>query len=355
MLAQDEAAGYLIERGLLSPAAVVDGGLVIRDVSSRNRNFLVETRDGPSYLLKQGLGADGVATVTHEASVYAHLAGVGEVDSYLPGYHSFDPEHALLILDLIAASEDLRTHHMRLGAFPAGAGEALGRALGTLHLATRETYPATAAPWVLSVHMPDVSVFREISAANVELIKIVQASDAFGDALDELREGWSATALIHHDVKWDNCLVNRERPDELHLVDWEVAMAGDPCWDLGSAISHYLSYWLFSIPVTGIEPPARFPALAAYPLDSMKPAIQACWVAYAGRLGLDASAELAWQQRVVAYAGARLVQTAFEACQFLPQLTSSAVLHLQLAANILQRPQVAAAQLLELPRVQASA
>jgi len=33
---------------------------------------------------------------------------------------------------------------------------------------------------------------------------------------------------------------------------------GDPCWDIGSALSHYLSFWLFSIPVTGPCLPSGF-------------------------------------------------------------------------------------------------
>ena len=50
----------------------------------------------------------------------------------------------------------------------------------------------------------------------------------------------------------------------------------------------------------------------------------------------------------MAYAGARLVQTAFEVSQQVQQLTSPVVLHLQLAANVLRRPEDAATQLLEL-------
>ncbi len=47
MLEQAEAAGYLLDRGLLTPETVVGGGLVVREVSSRNRNFVVAASTGP--------------------------------------------------------------------------------------------------------------------------------------------------------------------------------------------------------------------------------------------------------------------------------------------------------------------
>jgi len=73
MLEQADVVVYLLERGLLTSAAVVDGAVIVRDVSRRNRNFTVEQRDGPGHLLKQGLGADGVFSVAHEARVYEDL------------------------------------------------------------------------------------------------------------------------------------------------------------------------------------------------------------------------------------------------------------------------------------------
>ncbi len=350
MLGQAEVTEYLLRRGLLTPEAVVTGGLVVREISSRNRNFAVETTDGPSYLLKQGRAAEGAATVAREAAVYEQLVtGSDELRAQLAGYVGYDPEEGVLVLELLRDAEDLRARHLRIEAFPAALGEALGAALGTVHREMRETYPEAALPWVLSIHRPDTSVFRDVSAANLELIKIVQNAEGVDERLDELRAGWQVETLIHQDVKWDNCLVTAD--DRLRLIDWEVAVAGDPYWDLGSALGHYLGFWLFSIPVTGSEPPARFPALARYPLDTMKDALRACCEGYAG--ASDGSRALADEplRRTVAYAGARLIQSAFEASQFDQQLGSAAILHLQLGANLMQRPVEAAEQLLGLTAV----
>lgn len=354
---QAEVVGYLVQRGLLDAASVVDGEVVVRDASSRNRNFIVERRDGPGLVLKQGIGPLAVATVAHEARVYAALtAHPNGLSSWLAPFHGYDEARGVLALGLVADGSDLRAHHLRTGRFAAELAAALGRALGSLHGATALPEPATApqhAPWVLSLHRPDLSVFRDASAAGIELIKIIQRAEGFAEQLDALRDGWLVGALVHHDVKWDNCIVFARgasaRTRGLKLIDWESAANGDPSWDIGSALSHYLSFWLFSIPVTGTTPPARFPQLAEYPLERMQPAMRACWQAYVAKLGLtgtDADERLA---KTVRFAASRLVQTAFEAAQMSDQLTSGLVLHLQLALNMLKRPHEAAVHLLGLP------
>jgi aminoglycoside phosphotransferase (APT) family kinase protein len=350
MLEQADVVAYLLECGLLTPAAVVDGGVIVRDTSRRNRNFAVERRDGPGYLLKQGLGAEGALSVAHEARVYEDL-GVKAAGFavHLPRYYGYDADRGILALELIGDGEDLRAYHLRTGTFPAALGEQLGRALAGLHRETPAPPAAAPAPWVLSVHRPGLSVFHDTSAAGLQLIKIIQGTAGFAELLDELRQGWSAETFIHQDVKWDNCLAPAEGPGGLRLVDWEIAAAGDPAWDIGSAISQYLSFWLASIPHTGDQPPARFPALAAYPLEAMKAAIRACWNGYADELEVTAGEADTRLLRAVAYAGARLVQTAFEASQYLQQPDSGAVLHLQLAFNVMRRPEAVVTQLLQIP------
>jgi hypothetical protein len=56
-----------------------------------------------------------------------------------------------------------------------------------------------------------------------------------------------------------------------------------------------------------------------------------------------------WLLRAVQYAGARLLQTAYELMQTAIQLTGNAVCLLQVSLNFLQRPREAAAHVLGLP------
>jgi aminoglycoside phosphotransferase (APT) family kinase protein len=357
-LALRDVAGYVLKTGLVPAQAVVSGDLVIRDLSSRHRTMSVERQNGPGFILKQGVDLQGEIAIRREAAVYARLIDLGGgAARYLPPFVRFDEERALLVLGRVVAVEDLRSYHLRQGRFPVGAARALGTALGQIHRhGMRPTHQAPEqpelAPTTLSLHRPGLELFREASAATFELIKIVQASPALADGLDELRACWRRLTVIHVDVKWDNCLLSRPEGRgsrlAIRIIDWETASLGDPCWDIGSALSQYLSTWVFSIPVTGQAPPEDFPALARYPLEDMQPALRACWHAYARAMRLAGPIETAWLSRTVRYAAARLVQSALEAAQMSLQLTSSLVLHLQLAENMLRRPHEAAVHLLGL-------
>jgi aminoglycoside phosphotransferase (APT) family kinase protein len=352
-LAHAEVAGYALALGLIEPAQIVAGGLVIRDLSSRNRVYAIESDSGASWLLKQGIGVPGTAMVANEARAYAALQTLAPtVTRHLAPWRGYDDQRGVLALGLVPAARNLRSVHERRRRAPVSVARGLGRALGSVHSATlrpgSESGPQ-AAPAGLFVHRPGTELLREGSTAAIELVKIIQQTPGFFDLLEELRMAWRPRALVHMDVKWDNCLVSGARTERVVLIDWEAASIGDPCWDIGSALSHYLGAWVFSIPVTGQVPPERFAALADRPLAGLQPAIRACWEAYLTALeptGLRAGELLL---PTIRYAAARLVLTAFEAAQASAQLTAPLMLHLQLALNMLERPHEAAVHLLGLP------
>lgn len=356
VLDQSEAVSYLLRRGLVDTYSVVDGDIVIRDVSRRNRNFAVDVGDAPSYLLKQGFGPEGVATVAHEAAIYEKLSVVGgAMGPYLPRFHGYDADERVLILELVRGAGDLGAYYRRRRRFSTTLAGAIGDALGRLQDEVPSEVDAVfpgGPPWVLSIHRPDLSIFRQASAASLELIKTVQSVPSLGRRLDELRQAWQPSVLTHRDLKWENFLVCPAAGSSrltLKMIDWEAACPGDPCWDMGAVFSDYLSFWLFSIPITGRELPEHFPELARSPLQRMHPALGACWNAFRQRAGLEEPQSSEWLRRAVSFAAAGLMATAFEVAQMLTRLDSSLILHLQLALNILERPREAAVHLLGLP------
>jgi hypothetical protein len=360
MLNQSEVAQYLLQREFITTASFVDEDLRIVEASRRNRNFKVIRENGPSYLLKQGLDSNRRATVAHESIIYKYMETADGSESfrpYLPGYHHYDEQDGVLILELLTGAQDIREYHTRRGAFSTTIAAALGRALSNLHrldisfLATsRDSSLVGRQPWALSLHRPGIGVFQDTSSANMQLIRIVQNTPGFSHALDELREAWRIDGLVHNDIKWDNCLVlprtNSNRKVDLKLVDWEFARLGDSCWDAGSVFSNYLSFWLFSIPVSGEDPPDRFLDLARYPLERMQPAIRSYWQAYVRGMGYDLVQSEEHLLRAVKYAAARLIQTGYEHMQHSAHLTGNIICLLQLSLNIMQRPSEAIAHLL---------
>lgn len=363
MLAQSQIGRYLLDGGYLSADAFVDGSVRIVEVSRRNRNFKVFSDRGRSYLVKQGISQPGKMTVAHESGVYRRLdvmPGIDRFRPHLPAFHGYDDSQGILILELLEDAEDFREYHMRRGRFSTKIAAALGAALSALHRLPLPTeWKSTdynlpvRIPWVLGIHQPGINIFRDTCAANMQLIRIIQSTPELVLMLDQLREGWRSNGLIHNDIKWDNCLafpnLGSNREIRLKVVDWEFAGIGDTCWDAGAVFGNYLSSWLFSVPVSGDEPPDRFLDLAQYPLERMQPAIRAYWQAYVKGMELsrvDAEERLL---RAVRYGAARIIQTGYEHMQHSMRLTGNLICLLQLAVNITQRPRDAIAHLLGIP------
>ena len=364
MLTSGEIVPYLVQRGLVSPHVVAEGNLEVQDASRRNRNYKVISDRSPSFIVKQGIGEGGRATVAHEGRVYELLPTLGGergVARYLPQCFGHDDDRQVLVLELLRNAVSLREHHARRGRFSTSLAAAMGDALGAFHGSTRlETlrgddrsrFPERR-PWVLSIHRPDLQLYRDLSSGNVALIKIVQQFPQFCELLDELQREWRAETLIHFDIKGDNYLVVKPAgargKNRLKMVDWETTAAGDPCWDAGSVFSDYLSSWLFSMPITGDAPPDRFMELARYPLQRMQPAMRAFWHSYVRRMRLDRTTSAHWLKRAVRYGAARLVQTAFEQMQASMRPAGNTICLLQLSVNVMRRPEDASAALLGIP------
>jgi len=359
MLTQREVVDYLLERRLIQARSIVSGDLLVEDASRRNRNFKIVSQNGPGYLVKQGIGPDGRATVIREAQIYELLGAAGSgrrFGRYLPRSYGYDHQRQLLILELVRDAQDMRAYSARRTRFSATLAAALGDALGALHQpAWLDAQPGAGAlftgqpPWILALGCPDAGILRDVSGAALQLLRIIQQTPVLGRLLDELRWLWKPAALIHRDIKWDNCLVLAQRRSQLRIVDWELADLGDPCWDVGSVFSNYLSHWLLSIPISGEAMPDRYMELARYPLERMQPALRACWHAYVRRMRLGPADADRWLIRATMYTAARLLQTAFEHLQMATQLNGNIVCHVQLGLNILRQPHEAAARLLGIP------
>jgi len=331
ILEQHEVAAYLLARGLVGRRSIVAGTLRIVDATSRNRNFHVSGTGGDSYLLKQGIAADSAETLANEATLYRRLAAAGgPLAAAIPRLHRFDAARGLLVLEWIAGGEDLYRHHAGRRACSVTLARALGRVLAALHAIAPDDEPLRRdAPWVLSLHRPRLDALRYLSAPSVELIASIQRDEPFVRALDALREDWRVEALVHRDVKWANCIVLR--PAAIKLVDWEMAGWGDPALDVGSALGECLGWRLRA----GAMAPGGQPR-----------AMAALWRAYAASRALAAPQADELLVRALRYAGARLVQSAYEKTQETGLASERVARGLELGRDLLLAPREASADLL---------
>lgn len=356
MLSEHQVIAHLIHRGLLEAGSIVDGTVTVLDASRRHTNFCVVADGGPSFLVKQASDAEKARALDHEARLYRMLqspeAG-SRFPAFLPGFRDYDPEGHVLVIDLLNEAEDMRRYQTRRRRVSTSLANLQGRMLARLHARPiRDSRGALVLPeikpWIFSVEHPHVTVAQNASPAGLQCLKLIQRFAGEAGLLEPVTRMWEPNALIHGDARLDNWLTvpaRRGGTRGLRLVDWELASAGDRCWDIAAVLSDYLATWVLSIPGAVEMDAQRLLSMVRFPLERLQPGIAAFWRSYSqtAKLGREAAPTLG---KSVQFTALRLVQNAFEISQGQPQLAASVVCVLQVAVNILERPEDAAAHLL---------
>jgi hypothetical protein len=115
MLDQSEVATYLLRRGLISEACIMDGDFQVVDASRRNRNFKAISKGGPSYMLKLGVGKSSGDSLAYESGVYEFLGAISyggtSLCDHLPFHYGYDEQEGVLILELLQDAVNIHEHH----------------------------------------------------------------------------------------------------------------------------------------------------------------------------------------------------------------------------------------------------
>jgi aminoglycoside phosphotransferase (APT) family kinase protein len=356
VLGAADITGYLLDRKLLNPRAVVDGALRIEDVSRLNRVFVVTARDERCFVLKFA-GRTGDGGIAREAAVLERLRSLepgGPLASCLPALVAYDRSDGVLVLESEAGARDLGVHHAR-GRFSRALAREAGRSLALVHAIPPDALGLPHVPHLArtaELHRPDLDRMFTLSGAAVDLTRIVQGLDELSADLDELLASWSEASLIHGDIRWDNCLAvprrGSSRWTRLQLIDWELCGAGDPGFDVGAFFGEYLRAWLRSIPIADPYDAGRLLPHARLPLRRMRPALRAFWEAYTLHRRVPAAELRGTLRRATRFSAVRLLTAALEEAQTLTDLRADVLGVLALSRNILRRPDEASADLLGL-------
>jgi thiamine kinase-like enzyme len=352
MLNQHEVVPYLLSRDLIGAQCVVDGNVAVIDNSRRNRNYRIISPDG-CYLLKQAVGSDRIETLSREAVIYKQLRSASQkngIATHLPRFCAYDSEQHILILELIQYAETLREQQQRLGRVCSLSAEKTAHALAALHRAnlSLKEKTTTSRASVLSLHQPSLPSYRTVSRGALQLVEIIQKQKGLTEHLDRLRHEWQPSGFIHGDIRAENFLIPvpvARSKRSVKIVDFEFAGVGDTAWDVGSLLSEYLSFWLFSFPVMTATHLDRFIHLADCPLEMIQPSVRSFWTQYVQCMALHDSKSDQFLLRAVKFSALRLFVMAFEMGPALSAVNTYILSLVQVGMNILAQPEKAAAEL----------
>jgi Ser/Thr protein kinase RdoA (MazF antagonist) len=333
VLTQSNILHYLLDKHFSEIESAVSGSFVVRSLTRRNLNFHVSSST-QAYLVKQAKGWDvqSRASLEREALFYRQAETDRRLAPLAPQCYAYDPPNSILILEFLSGHTDL---YRVADRFEPALGRLCGETMGVLHREMESSNGDSnfqrTIPWGLPLHDLPEQDKDEPGGGRCEFTRVLKRHPEFARSLDALRAEWRPDTLTHGDWKLENCLISRDRT-RLRVVDWEFAAWGDSIWDVAAQLQSCWNFWV------------RWPS--KYPIETIQPALRAFLNAYAQSRGRD-PVELA--ARAIRFAGARMLQSAFESLDKAEQMTGAAVRLLQGSFNILTRPEWAAEQLLGTP------
>jgi aminoglycoside phosphotransferase (APT) family kinase protein len=340
----EEVGPYLLERGLLTPRAVVEGQFRVEDVSRLNRVFFVTSE--PGFVLKVA-APDDPGRLQRESTVLERLARVPALVGRIPRVAARDRDRGVLVLHALGRAQHLR-RCQRPGQFSRLLARAAARALAGLHALPPDMADGLAPTWppgaVFRAHDLDLRGLRSLSGAGIDLIRLIQGDRRLTDALDELVAAVRPTGMIHGDLRWENCLGlparTGPRRTRLQLVDWEFATAGDAAIDVGVFFGEYVRAWIPWLVMTELTPEAATPARAVQ--LRLQASVAAFWEHYANaRTDIEFKDARRLLRRAVRFAGARLLQVAGEEAQAKSEIGEPELTLLRAGTLFVRDPDVA--------------
>ncbi len=228
----------LVDEGLVNSTAVLDGRVVVCDMSRSNPVGLVEVDGRAAFVVKGGtISADGVNPIESEIAFYRWLGAQEATEGLAPrSILNLSHDAAMVtepLVDAVSLHEALASRPL---AHESLIGQ-LGRMLGTLHRARLGPRALSARrPWILDVPSGQEPIIAIGNAPATRMIgDILQCPPVIAAIAGLDRHGRPE----HHprDIKFDNVLVTSDR---MFLVDWELAGVGEPVWDLAGVVDGLL-------------------------------------------------------------------------------------------------------------------
>lgn len=240
----------LLRRGLVTERDAVEHGLSVTDASVSHVSYRIDVGGEPRLFAKiashnRSLGRD----LSVEAAVYRHAAREPVLAGVLPRPQYVSDDGSVVVLDAVPGAPLAMETVLDDGRRARAVLAAYGAAVATVH---RVEGPAVGRPpWMLQALEPRWGGYAWLPEACRRLLTGLAADPLLVAGFRATRARWTASCLIHADLRGPNVLVDERGADgpSTRLVDWELACRGDPAWDIGCVLADVLASAVLAAPV----------------------------------------------------------------------------------------------------------
>jgi thiamine kinase-like enzyme len=274
---------YLIDSNLISLKSVVEGDLLIRDVSSRNTNFLINqfAVGGQKLFAKQPdiEDEDYINDMKMEAEIYQFIndnESCSGLRPYMPKFMRYDDQNHILVMEQLVGvcrvfdylfydenpidKEILKNIALILAKFHAIPIEKAKNLKATKH-------------WFLDVlDKKSINRVKRDDKKAYQILKPLFENSEIINLMNQAKEIWQSKYFIHLDARITNFMmpyryeIGQKTP--LWIIDFELAGIGDAAWDLGfflGELFYYDSYFKsYNITLKTHETSLMMPESAQY-------------------------------------------------------------------------------------------
>lgn len=321
VLTIENICDYLLNNQLINKKAIIEGDLLIRDVSSRNTNFLVNQfhENGIKILIKQPdiNDSDYIESMKVEAGIYQLIfnnEAFEQVKLYLPKFNRYDAQNHILIMEQITGVcrvFDYLFHGLNLPDEHISAHFA--HALSALHNIKIEQTSFSeipkAYPWFLNISQKSYQKKIKKNHPTVhQYLSEIFENKKWMTIISSTRRNWQVENIIHLDSRFTNWMISfRHQPtqnDPVWLIDWEMAGKGDAAWDVAFLMGEWINAGLFFQE----NHPTLFPDIE----QTIIKQLNFFWKDYSVRRGFSLSLRKDFFKRVCRYLTLRILMVVYE-------------------------------------------
>lgn len=348
---------YLLDKGMVDAAPVINGEFTVRRSDSRNNNFLINREySHHPYFIKQVKAQDAEKMETMRVEATAYMLADNDpqykaLKDFLPAFHHYDAAGHILITGQVKDAISVYDYYLQVNDFSNSIPSLLADILASFHKTISPgqqeksfQYFRKQMPWVFTIAATPPANYSD-ATADQQLMQMIMRNKEFVQLLSQVTPLWQPVSLVHNDAKLNNFLAGYDHENNrinfVKLIDWELADIGDPLWDLASVMQNYLTLWI----TTDIPEQQNNPYIKKITLQQVQPCLQQLWQRYAQQMKWTPQQVQTSLQKTICYCALKLVHTCFETTAQSPVLQPVTVKMLQTSINILRSPAEAAVKL----------